>query len=316
MLQDSTLKIGISACVAGEKVRFDRGMKPSGFVLKQLIEHCELVKFCPEMSIGLGVPRETLRLVGNINGVEVVQPKTGNKYHEQLAQLVPDNHDTFSKLSGYIVCKASPSCGMERVKVYLENGMRSDVQGVGAFTAALMQRFPWLPVEEDGRLNDPILRENFVTRIFTLHRFQQQVLNGAAKDLVNFHTQHKFLILSHSPELYYQMGKLVAQQGEHPWHEVVVNYRSMLMRAMAKPASKKRHVNVLEHMQGFFKDSLGASDKQELSRLIQSYRIGEQPLMAPMTLIKHYAKETANPFLLQQYYFQPYPKELPLRYGL
>ncbi|ACS84938.1 YbgA family protein [Musicola paradisiaca] len=311
------IPVGISACLLGNPVRFDGGHKRLAFAVEQLAAFFRFEPLCPEMAVGLPVPRPALRLVkdgqgdialqaSNGSGLDVTQPM-----HEFAAGIVP----TLASLCGYIVCAKSPSCGMERVKVYDGAGARKS--GVGLFTRQLMMALPWLPVEEDGRLHDPVLRENFIERVYALHELQQLWRQGVSRGaLMVFHSRYKLLLLAHSQPEYRELGRFVASMDQ--WNSLeafAAEYRLRLMRLLAHPASRRNHTNVLMHIQGYFRRHLSARQRQALSDLIDRYRRGTQPLLAPMTLLRHYLSEYPDAYLLEQRYFDPYPEALRLRYG-
>ncbi|QIL86727.1 DUF523 and DUF1722 domain-containing protein (plasmid) [Vibrio sp. HDW18] len=312
------LKIGVSACLLGAKVRFDGGHKISRFITDELARYAEFVSVCPEMGMGLPVPRPTLRLISENQRIRLVETKDGVRDHtealENYAQhKIAELSD--SKLCGYIVCAKSPSCGMERVKVYKNNG--SEKEGVGIYTRILLEKMPWLPVEEDGRLHDPVLCENFITRIYCLHDFYTHLGDAAsAKKVVDFHSRYKLMLMAHHPQSYQMLGQLVAQVKQYSLETFIQQYRLGLMQALTQRASRKNNTNVLMHLQGYFKRVLNPLQKAELSQVIESYRIGELPLLAPLTLLKHYLVLYPDAYLAQQRYLNPYPAELKLRYGL
>jgi uncharacterized protein YbgA (DUF1722 family)/uncharacterized protein YbbK (DUF523 family) len=311
----STIKIGISACVLGQKVRFDASHKQSRFVTSELGEYVNFVPVCPEVGIGLPVPRPTIRLVSNEERLALVDSKDAGIDHTEAMQRfsrskVAQLHEL--QLCGYVVCAKSPTCGMERVKVYKHQ--RADKEGVGLYTAELMRQMPWLPVEEDGRLNDPHLRENFVTRIYCLHDFYQSMQGKpTAGKIVAFHSRYKLILMAHHPHSYKQLGKLVANVKQYAPDEFFQRYRLGLMRALAHRASRKNNSNVLMHIQGYFKRVLAKGEKQELSQVIRDYRIGELPLLAPLTLLRHYLQRYPDAYLAQQAYLAPHPQSLKLR---
>jgi uncharacterized protein YbgA (DUF1722 family)/uncharacterized protein YbbK (DUF523 family) len=315
---EKAIKVGISACVLGEKVRFDSGHKASKFVSNELSHYFEFVSTCPEVGVGMPVPRPTIRLVSNEERIALVETKDSTIDHtdamlkystQKVAKLMKQ------QLCGYIVCAKSPTCGMERVKVYEKNGA-SNV-GIGLFTHELMKEMPWLPVEEDGRLNDPVLKENFITRIYTLHDFYQSMGNEPTRaKMIAFHSRYKLSLMAHNPSAYRELGRLVADIKAYPMDEFYIAYRTMFMQAMACRATRKNNTNVLMHLQGYFKRDLASAQKIELRRVIDDYRIGLLPLLAPITLIKHYLSAHPDSYLQEQKFLEPYPQELRLRYGL
>jgi len=284
------VKIGISACVLGEKVRFDGGHKASNFCTQQLKPLVQYVAVCPEHAIGMGVPRPAIRLQRNAQQeIRLVQTRDNSlDYTDQMlnytAQLLP----RFSELIGYIVCAKSPTCGMERVKLYDAEGNALGKIAIGIYTRQLMQTFPWLPIEEDGRLLDPALKENFVSRVFACYDYQQTMTDGfSIGKLVAFHSRYKFLIMAHSPVAYRQLGKLVAEAKLFKPAELQLRYLTELMQAMRNIATRKQHANVLQHLQGFLKKLMDSSARQELTEVIDRYRLGRVPLLAPITLLQH-----------------------------
>ncbi len=315
---NAEIKIGISACVLGEKVRFDSGHKVSKFVTKELSPYFEFVSVCPEVGMGMPVPRPTIRLISHEERIALVETKDPTKDHtnamlEYSKAKVAELKDT--QLCGYIVCAKSPTCGMERVKVYKRDG--ADNIGVGLYTNELLQQMPWLPVEEDGRLNDPVLKENFITRVFTLHDFYQSVGGNVTRgNIVAFHSRYKLTLMAHHPTSYKELGRLVANIKEYDLDHFYDLYRTGLMRAMSHRASRKNNTNVLMHIQGYFKRYLDKKEKAELRNVIDEYRVGVLPLLAPLTLIKHYLATHPDGYLEQQRFLEPYPQELRLRYGL
>ncbi|WP_282175738.1 YbgA family protein [Vibrio nereis] len=315
---NTEIKIGISSCVLGENVRFDSGHKISKFVTKELSPYFDFVSVCPEVGMGMPVPRPTIRLMSNEERIALVETKDPTKDH--TSAMLDYSKDKVAELSdaqlcGYIVCAKSPTCGMERVKVYKKNG--SDNTGVGLYTNELMQQMPWLPIEEDGRLNDPVLKENFITRVFTLHDFYQNVGNDITRgNIVAFHSRYKLTLMAHHPSSYRELGRLVANIKDYEIEHFYDLYRKGLMQAMSHRASRKNNTNVLMHIQGYFKRYLDKKEKAELRNVIDDYRVGVLPLLAPLTLIKHYLATHPDEYLEQQKFLEPHPQELRLRYGL
>lgn len=309
--------IGISGCLTGSAVRFDGGHKRAGFVMDDLARWVTFSPVCPEMSIGLPVPRAALRLVqGDIDDIRMrfthaPHDDVTEKMNEFTAAYLPKLGD----IVGFIVCAKSPSCGMERVRLYDEKGNRGGKEGTGLFTKALLEAYPWLPVEEDGRLHDPILRENFVARVFALHALNILRKNGLTRrTLQEFHSRYKLQLLSHSQTGQRELGQFVASL--HQWDDLeafFVVYREKLMMLLKKTASRKNHTNVLTHIQGYFRNQLNSRQRDELGEVIRHYRVGLLPILAPITLLKHYLAEYPDNYLLSQNYFDPYPKDLALR---
>lgn len=309
------IRIGISSCLLGEMVRYDGGHQLDRYLRDTLGAWFEYVPVCPEVETGLPTPRETLRLVESDAGVRLVFSRSGEDITERMQGWAARRVEKLAgeDLCGFIFKAKSPSSGMERVKVYDRNGVPAK-KGVGVFAGAFMTRFPQLPVEEDGRLNDPHLRENFIECVFVYRRWRALLAGGAdAAGLVDFHTRHKLLLLSHSPEIYRQMGKLVARAGSLPLAQLLADYQELLMKGMRLHATVRKHVNVLQHLLGYFKRQLSADEKQEALELIDAYRRGSVPLIVPITLINHYVRKYREPYLSRQHYLQPHPLELQLR---
>lgn len=314
-MEAKTLKVGISSCLLGQQVRFDGGHKRSAFCDDELSKHVEFVPFCPEVGIGLPIPRPTIRLEGNADQVRAIIPKTGEDVSQPLREFADKIQIKAQHLSGYVLCAKSPSCGMERVKLYDPETGHAQKQAMGLFAERLQQLNPALPLEEDGRLNDPHLRENFILRVWVFGHWQQLEKKTSKSALLDFHTRCKLLLLAHDQPTYRALGKRLGEQ-----HEITEafaqEYIETLMNALSSPASRRNHTNVLQHIQGYFKHQLNSQQKQELSETILQYHDGVLPLMAPLTLIRHYLREFPNEYLEQQWYIQPYPESLKLRYGL
>lgn len=309
--------LGISGCLTGSAVRFDGGHKRMGFVMNELAQWVSFKPVCPEMAIGLPVPRPALRLVQTTDGETRMRfsKDSTEDVSEKMASFAASYLPGISDFAGFIVCAKSPSCGMERVRLYDEQGNRGAKAGTGLFTAALMEEYPWLPVEEDGRLHDPVLRENFVERVFALHELNTLRANGLSRRaLLDFHSRYKLQLLSHHQAGYRAIGPFVASLYEwddlNAFFEV---YRDKLMAILKQPASRKNHTNVLMHVQGYFRNQLNARQRDELREVILNYRAGLLPILAPLTLLKHYLAEHPHSYLLTQNYFDPYPNHLGLR---
>ncbi|WP_417656669.1 YbgA family protein [Pseudidiomarina aestuarii] len=311
----AAIKVGISACLLGDLVRYDGGHKKSAFCADELSRHVEFIKLCPEVGIGLPVPRPTIRLEQHGEEVRAVIPKTGADVTTALREFADRAQPHLRQLSGYVLCAKSPSCGMERVKLYNPETGYSRKEGEGIFVRRLRELHPALPIEEDGRLNDAHLRENFVLRVFVYAAWQHVIAKLDKAALVNFHTDLKLLLLAHDQALYRTLGRFVADC-QIITDDIANAYIEQVMTALSKPASRANHTNVLQHIQGYFKSQLSADQKQELSDLILAYRHGEQPLLAPLTLIRHYLREYPNDYLARQRYIDPYPNDLKLRYAL
>lgn len=309
------IQIGISACLLGEQVRFDGGHKQSRYCMDELSRVFHYVPVCPEMAIGMGTPRKTIRLVNHEGEVRVKASDDSFDVTEQLNNYATEKTTELNFLSGYIVCAKSPTCGMERVRLYDSKSGYSEKAGVGVFARRLMETYPLLPVEEDGRLHDLVLRENFITRVFAYHDWHTLLAEGLSrKAIVAFHTRYKYLLMAHHQEHYRQLGRLVANFTDD-LDKDAQNYFTLFMQTLMHHANRRSHTNVLQHIQGFFSDRLTARQKQELKGSIDKYREGLLPLLVPVTLIRHYLNEFEEPFVDQQVYLNPHPEELKLRYG-
>ena len=309
------IKLGISACLLGENVRYDGGHKLDRFLTNTLGGYVEYVPVCPEVECGLPIPREAMHLEGDPDSPRLVTTHTKQDMTDRVVQWARKRVVELEKdnLCGFIFKSDSPSSGMERVKVYNEKGMPVK-KGIGIFAGIFMDRFPLLPAEEEGRLHDPELRENFIERIFTLKQWREVLAKKKSRgNLVDFHTQNKLLILSHSPKHYQVMGKLVARAKDLPLKELYQQYQAILMESLELKTTPKKNANVLMHMMGYFKERLPADEKQELLEVIENYRKGYIPLTVPITLINHYVRKYDQPYLKKQVYLNPHPLELQLR---
>lgn len=308
-------KIGISACLLGEKVRFDGGHKRDRFLTDLFGKFVDWVAVCPEMEVGMGVPRETVRLVGTPSHVKMIAEKSGREWTTEMQQFSAKRISQLGgqELSGYILKKSSPSCGMERVKLY-SHGAPPSRLGRGLFAAAVMERLPLLPVEEEGRLNDLALRENFIERVFAYRRWQDTLAaSRSVNALIEFHTRHKFFLLAHSEPHYRRLGQIVAKANKSRLAQAYDDYGRLFMEGLAHHATAKTHTNVLDHMMGYFSKELSAPERQELVGLIHDYRHQLIPLIVPITLIRHYTQKYRVGYLEGQVYLEPSPKELMLR---
>jgi uncharacterized protein YbgA (DUF1722 family)/uncharacterized protein YbbK (DUF523 family) len=314
-MMDDPIRIGISTCLLGEKVRYDGGHKLDRFLVDTLGKYVEYVPVCPEAECGFGIPREAFHLTGDPDSPRLVTVRSQIDYTERMTDWAEKRVRDLEKegLCGFIFKSNSPSSGMERVKVYNEKGVPSK-KGVGIFANIFMRHFARIPVEEDGRLHDPGLRENFIERIFTMKRWrdllrQERRVGG----IVKFHTHHKLLILSHSEKIYRTMGKVVAGGKGMPLQDLYEEYEGLLMDALRLKTTVRKNTNVLHHMMGYFKKQLSADEKQELLEIIEEYRSGHIPLIVPVTLINHFVRKYGQPYLRDQVYLNPHPIDLQLR---
>lgn len=318
MLNGKTLKkikVGISACLLGQPVRFNGSHKNSPFCNEVLSEWFEFIAICPEVEIGMGIPREPIRLVNENNQIRVKNVTDQTKdYTDQLHALADQRAPELNDLCGYIFMQKSPSCGVFRVKVYNQNGMPETNPAMGAFAYKLKQHYPLLPMEEAGRINDINLRENFIIRVFANHDWRENVLTEPlAKNLVAFHTRYKFLLQAHSEADYRKLGRLVADAGIRPIADVLADYFELFTACLSQLAKINNHVNVLLHMLGFLKTQLPSEVKSSILKLIDRYKEQKVHLIVPITMLKHYVDIYQIEYLMDQKYLSPYPYELGLR---
>ncbi len=312
---DEIIRLGISSCLLGNKVRYDGQHKHDRFLTDTLGRYVEWVPVCPEVECGLPIPREAMRLVGDPDNPRLVTTHSGIDQTERMVRWAAARVEALGDehLCGFVFKSRSPSSGMQGVKVYTPEGMPSN-KGVGLFAKMFIDRYPLLPVEDEGRLHDPVLRENFIERIFIFRRWQEYLRSGGKiRDLVTFHTEHKLLILSHSPKHYTALGRLVAASKQYKTHDLNSAYVELLMEGLRMRATVKKHANVLQHMVGYFKENLTADEKQEILGVLDTYAKGLVPLIVPVTLLKHYVRKYDEPYLKRQYYLNPHPLELMLR---
>ena len=309
------LRVGISSCLLGNPVRWNAGHKLDKYLTHTLGEFVEYVPVCPEVEVGLGVPRESMRLVGDPERPRLITFKSKTDHTDKMVRWARKRVRALEKenLCGFIFKSDSPSSGMVRVKVYNDKGMPHK-KGVGIFAREFMNHFPSIPVEDDGRLNNPRIRENFIQQIFTMQRWRD--LGDGRRQmgkLVDFHTRNKLLLLSHSQKHYREMGRLVAQGKRLPFADLFRQYQELLLDALKLQTTIKKNINVLQHLMGYFKKQLSADEKQELLQTFDHYRREQVPLIVPITLINHYVRKYQQPYLKDQTYLNPHPLELKLR---
>lgn len=300
---NTKIVIGVSSCLLGQKVRFDGNHKEQRFITQKLSKRFEFVPTCPEMAIGLGVPRTPIHLKGDENNQRLVNIRDESIDHtSQLVEFGQRRAQELNHISGYIFKKGSPSCGLYNVKIY-----KSETQvlnsGIGLFAREIINANPLLPVEEEGRLNDEQLCTNFLQRVEIYHHWQQLVAAGITKySLLNFHTQHKYTLLAHCQVTYRSLGQLIAQIGKTDLESLSNQYISMLMDGLKKPSSRGKQINVLEHIAGYFKHHLDSYDKSEFQKLIEDYRSGDMPRETLLVMLKHYLRKFPNDYLHGQHY--------------
>ena len=312
---EERVRLGISSCLLGNSVRWNAGHKLDRFLTNTLGQFVDYVPVCPEVEAGFGVPRESMRLVGDPENPRLITFKSKTDHTGQMLRWARKRVKELEKedLHGFIFKSGSPSSGMIRVKVYTEKGMPVK-KGVGMFAREFMARFPLIPAEDDGRLHDAKIRENFIERIFSLRRWRETLTSGRRMgNLVDFHTRNKLLILSHSPKHYKVMGKLVAEGKQMPMKELYAQYEATLMEALTLKTTTRKNLNVLQHLMGYFKKQLSRDEKQELLDVFDQYRLEYVPLVVPLTLINHFVRKYDQPYLKLQTYLNPHPVELKLR---
>jgi len=312
---DSRLRLGISTCLLGERVRFDGGHKHDRFLTDLLGQYVEWVPVCPEVEVGMSIPREAVRLVGDPESPRMVGTRSGTDHTTAMRRFVRARTRQLAELdlTGYVFKKDSPSCGMERVRVYAQSGMPSR-RGVGMFAGAFRSALPLIPVEEEGRLKDAVLRENFIERLFCYRRWRDLIKSGLRRGaLVDFHTRHKFVLLAHSPRHYTELGRLVAGQKKLTPARLADQYGRLFMEALGVHATVAKHTNVLSHIAGFCRKHLGPHGRQELSGVIEDYHQRLVPLIVPITLLRHHIDDNDIQYVGEQWYLNPHPKELMLR---
>lgn len=306
------IQVGISSCLLGHQVRFDGAHKYHSYIEQTLGQYFQFRHFCPEVESGMGIPRPAVQLRETTTGIRCVGVKDHNlDVTEQLQTVSAQQHHWLTGLCGYILKKDSPSCGMQRVKIY-----KNDIparHGTGIFAAYLQQTFPALPIEEEGRLGDPILRENFVQRVFVLHRWRQLCKQPlTTHGLMTFHSRHKLIAMSHNQNLTRELGRIVAKVQTGELETVAQTYIVSLMACLKIPATRGNHVNVLQHIQGYLKATLDGDDKLELSEIIENYRQNKVPLIVPLTLLRHHFRKQPDTFIEGSHYMHPHPGELAL----
>lgn len=307
------IQIGVSGCLLGQKIRFDGQHKYHWYINEVLGKHFEYLSVCPELEVGMGVPRKTVRLVGDLKNPEMIEPVSGTNWTKKMHEYGQKKLPKLGDLSGFIFKKGSPSCGVFRTKVYQDNGIPL-ANGRGLFAEAFCKRWPLIPVEEEGRLNDAKLRENFIERVFGYHRLKILISSRFKRgDWVNFHGRSKFLILAHSRKHYNELGQLVANIAAYSPTEFREEYAKVYMAALAVKTTTKKNSDALQHVFGFFKKFIGSKEKRDILQVIENYRLGNHPLIVPVTLLNHYINIHEIPYIKEQFYLNPHPVDLSLR---
>ncbi|MBF0294636.1 MAG: DUF523 and DUF1722 domain-containing protein [Magnetococcales bacterium] len=311
-METPRIHIGVSQCLLGDEVRFDGGHKRDGYITGMLGTVFCLVPVCPEVEAGFGIPRESMRLEGDPATPRLISHRTRRDLTRPLVETCESIVARLAgaDLHGFVLKGNSPSCGMEKVRVQRDAGL-PDGKGIGLFARRLRTAMPLLPVTEEGRLGDAALRENFITRIFVHHRWQTLLQEPSARELVAFHSRHKFLLMAHSPVHMRRMGQLIGNMTKDnlpPWEA----YGALLMEAMGRLATPGKHVDAILHMMGFLKKHLTNDEKAEMLELLTAYKKGDLPRLVPITLLNHHVRQFDLPYLAEQWYLQPHPLELRL----
>lgn len=312
--QEIPVRLGVSSCLLGEKVRYDGGHARSQYVSDVMSDWVEWVRVCPENEIGLGTPRPTLRLVHDEGRQRLIAPSTEADHTEAMESFSRQRVASIGELDGFVVKRASPSCGMERIRVYGKSGMPRERNARGLFTKELMEQRPGLPVEEEGRLNDQLLRETFVDRIFCHNRWRNLEAKGLSRArLIEFHTAHKLLLRSHDEVGYQQLGQVVASLGQREDEEVFADYRAKFELTLRNKMTRRKHINVLSHALGYFKRILETREKRQIQTSIGDFSDGLLPLAVPLKLLHFSSIKHDVEYLASQLYFEPHPKQLAMR---
>jgi len=313
---NNKIKIGVSSCLLGEEVRWNGGHKKDRYVQGILDNYFDYVPTCPEVDVGMGVPRETVALYGTLEKQKMITKESQTDWTKKMTRFKKDRIRELRKenICGYVFKSDSPSCGIGKVPIYSDFSSSRVRHGFGMFASSFIKAFPLFPVEDEGRLHDQATRENFIVRVFCFHRLQLVVRKSfSIGSLVRFHTRHKFLILSHSRKKYDDMGELVANAKKIKTAELKTRYSKLFMAALTYKSTPKKNTDVLLHMVGFLKKILTREGKKDILSVIKDYRNELLPLVVPVTLIYHQVKKHNSEYLLDQVYLNPHPKELMLR---
>lgn len=310
---DSKAKIAVSSCLLGNSVRFNGGHCKDKFICNQLSDFFDMMSFCPEVEMGMPVPRPTLRLVETAQGERLICPQTGDDYTEQIIAYSKEKVKALAEhnLSGIILKSASPSCGLFRVKKYTPAG-NPNYRSNGFFARTLKDYFPTLPIEEEGRLNDAGLRENFIYRVYTFQDWQEVKASHKIHELFQFHARHKYRLMAHNQNTVRLLGHYLANHTERSIEDTIEHYEKTFFKEISTPPSRKNHANSLAHVMGYFSKKISSEERQSLAKLIDDYRNNLIPLIVPMTRIRYYLDRFKDPYIDQQIYLYPHPAELKL----
>lgn len=307
--------LGVSACLVGKPVRFDGGHKEDRFISRHLVKVAELKPICPEMGAGLGAPRPTIQLRQVDNQIRLVANKNPDQDFTDLLNNYSESAlPALAELDGFIFKKNSPSCGVFRVPVVINQEGYREYDGQGLFAQAFSRRYPLIPVEEEGRLNDAGIRENFFERVYAYQRWK--AIANADHNLqgfIEFHASHKLMLMARGSSYYQELGRMVAGVTPASLTTRRAAYIQRFSEVMQLRTARGRHVNVLQHIMGYLKEALGREDKQELLSVFEAYRNKELPLITAITLLQHHLRKHPRPYINAQHYLQPYPAQLALR---
>lgn len=312
------LKLGVSSCLLGEKVRYDGQHKLDHYIADIISQFADFVPVCPEVECGLPIPREAMHLAGDASAPRLITIRSHVDHTDRMLLWATEKVKKLDDagLDGFIFKSKSPSSGRYNVKIYGSGGIPVK-NGIGLFARRVIEAMPLLPVEEDGRLNDPVLRENFIDKVLTYHRWREYENNdGSPHGLVVFHSRHKYLLMAHSPAGLTAAGRIVAGLSGGTMQAVRREYLLALMRVMENKVTVSKQRNVMQHILGYFKKQLDSFEKQEMLELIDNYAAGICPWLVPVTMLRHYARKYGHEFLIQQYYLNPSLSELRMKYGI
>lgn len=309
--ENTSIQVGLSACLAGHEVRYNSGHTQSRLCLDVLGKYFNFKTFCPEVAAGFGTPRPTMRLIGDPSAPTLAFNDGSGDLTAQLVSGFEHKLSEMSNLDGYILMKNSPSCGLERVKVYQANGHPHQTRSMGLFAKALKCQYPLMPIEEEGRLNDDTLYDNFVMRVYAYHHFRHEVLHQpSVRKLIEFHASYKYVLMAHSQTQYKHLGQLVASHKRGPLDQLINDYFKRFMQTLSKPANRRGHTNTLLHILGYLKKSLSSAARQDIVDVIYKYKDGITPLATPLTLLTHYLGQYGSNYINGQRYLQPYPENI------
>ena len=310
--------LGVSACLLGKPVRFDGGHKKNDFILSSLSNYIDFKSVCPEMEAGFGMPRPTMQLRQQGKETRLVFSKNPeNDVTDQLVNYSALKVNQLEHLDGFIFKKDSPSCGAFRVPVVIHKEGFRNREGVGLFAKSFIDRHPLIPVEEEGRLNDVALRENFFERVYAYRRWKKIIKSeNNVQAFIEFHSRHKLLLMARGSHFYQELGRLVSGTTSKDLVKRREKYISRFMQVMKITTHRGRQVNVLQHIMGYLKQAISTEDKHELLSVFEAYRQRQLPLITPVTLLRHHLRVHPQNYISEQHYLEPFPEQLALRSSL